>query len=139
MSPPGELILTVTSLSPIARSAAETRFAVTPPPVHQSSPITSNMVMVSSSLLAAMGAVSAHFASTSLGASHWKFCGRWKVRASGNLRRLIAIILSGFVAAGGIRRIVVLPTLAIGAWVHVLEGADLVGVVDTPLQRLHIG
>jgi hypothetical protein len=45
MSPPGELICTSTGRSPIARSCAATFFAVIPPPVQKSSPITSNMVM----------------------------------------------------------------------------------------------
>src|SRR5690606_15578273 len=98
----------------------ETRFAVTPPPVHQSSPITSNIVIVVSSSPAAIGPVSAQRASTSLGASHWKFCGRWNVFASGSLRRLIAIILFQLVfPAGGVRRVVELAAFSVRARVHV--------------------
>jgi hypothetical protein len=37
----GAVDVDVTSLLPIARSAASIRFTVTPPPVHGSSPITS--------------------------------------------------------------------------------------------------
>src|SRR5690554_6595245 len=139
MSPPGELTCTVTGFLPMARRAPAMRLAVKPPPDHISSPITSKIVIVPGSSDAAASGCSAHFASTSEGASHWKFCGRWKVAASGSLRRLIDLFLfSRAGSAGRVRRVVEGAALPVGARVAVLEFKHIVGREHAPLQRLHI-
>src|SRR5690606_5827045 len=149
MSPPGELICTVTACGPILLSAAAIRRRLTPPPI-PSSPITSKMVMVLSlsvtEVTCAATGVSAQRTNASDGASAWNAAGRGKAGPAGRSRRLIG---SSF-ACGRVRVVTRVPgrsrhvgrriiDVAAGTWILVLERADLVGAPDPPLQTLHIG
>src|SRR5690606_31530433 len=83
---------TRTSLSPIERSAAAIRLAVTPPPLQGSSPITSRMKIVAADGSRAMMPAS-HLLTASASGSKAQIVGRRSAMISGSLRRLIAILL----------------------------------------------
>src|SRR5690554_3875306 len=78
----------------------------------------------------------AQASNASPGASAWKFFGFCSALISGSLRRLIAIILLGFVAAGCVRWVVV--DVAAVSRIEVFQRTDFVGAGHTPLERFNV-